>query len=227
MTLLPQTGWLLSKEMRVEFRELYHLLSLFMFALLLLILLSFALGNNPDLMKKVAPGLFWIAIFFSSTLTLNSSFRRETEDGQWEGLLLLGIDPKALYLGKFLANLIFLLTLQIILVPFWIVFFDLSFTFSLLSILFLGSIGISTIGTFYAGLVASFREGPVFLPLLLFPMLVPVLLASVQATQYLITQDPFGQQIVWVRLLIAFDIIFFLGSLSLADFLFEEPQGGK
>ncbi|MBI2082141.1 MAG: heme exporter protein CcmB [Deltaproteobacteria bacterium] len=227
ISFLSQTYWILTKDLKIEFRELYHLISVFLFGFLLLILLSFSLGSHPDLMKKIAPGLFWIAIFFSSILMLNSSFRREMEDGQWEGLLLLSIDPKALYLGKLLGNFLFLLVLEIGLLPFLVIFFDLSLNPSLLSILILGSAGIATVGTFYAGLITSFREGQILLPLLLFPMLVPVLLASVQATQYLMTDDPFGQQIIWVRLLIVFDFIFLLGSILLADLMFEEPQGGK
>lgn len=212
---------LFKKDLLTELREARHVVSILLFGLLLLLIFSFALSVDPDLMRKTAPGLFWLAVLFSSLLALDHSFRRETEEGQWEGLLLLGSDPKAVYLGKMLANLAILIVLQIFLLPFLMVFFDISPTVSLGVVLLLGSLGISALGTFYSGLTASFREGHLLLPLLLFPMLVPLLLAAVHATQFALVQDVFGQQAAWLKLLIVFDMVFLLGSLLCADFLFD------
>jgi heme exporter protein B len=213
---------LFKKDLVAELREAHHFASILLFGLLLLLLFSFALSVDPDLMQKMAAGLFWLAVLFSSILTLHHSFRMETEEGQWEGLLLLGADPKAIYLGKLLANLFFVLILQLFLLPLMVILFDLSPTWSLAVVAFLGSLGIATLGTFYAGLTATFREGQVLLPILLFPMLVPVLLSAVHATQFSLAHDLFGQQIAWLKLLIVFDIIFLLGSVLCADFLFDE-----
>lgn len=212
---------LFRKDLLVEYREPVHFLSILLFGLLLILLFSFALSADPELMKKMAPGLFWLAILFSSLLELDHSFRKETEGGQWEGLLLLGVDAKALYLGKWLANLTFIVVLQVVLLPLMAILFDLSLSFELLEVLLLGSLGITSLGTFYAGMTARFKEGQVLLPLLLFPMLVPVLLSAVKVTELMLVHDLFGQGIAWLKLLIVFDIVFLLGSLLSADLMFD------
>ncbi len=216
-----QAAALFKKDLVAEFREPHHFFSVLLFGLLLLLLFSFALSADPALMRQVAPGLFWLATFFASILFLEHSLRKETEGGQWDGLLLLGIDPKALYLGKMLANLAFVIFLQIVLLPLMAILYDLPITFSLLQVLLLGSAGIATLGTFYAGLTASFKEGQLLLPILLFPMLVPVLLSAVKVTELMIAHDLFGQQVAWMKLLIVFDLVFLLGSLLCAEFLFD------
>ena len=133
----------------------------------------------------------------------------------------MGIDPKALYLGKMLANLSFVIILELVLLPLMAILYDVPLTPALLVVLMLGSLGIATLGTFYAGLTALFREGQLLLPLLLLPMLVPVLLAAVKVTELTLAHDLFGQQIAWLKLLIVFDSIFLLGSLLFAEQLFD------
>lgn len=211
----------MKKDLVGELREARHFFSVFLFGLLILLLFSFALGVDPDLMRRIAPGLFWLTVLFSSLFTLQRSFQVEREEGRWEGLLLLGADPKALFLGKLFANLLFLFLLQIFLLPLMVVLFDLAPPWRLGPVIFLGSVGIAGLGTLYAGLTASVREGQLLLPLLLFPMLVPVLLAAVHATEFTLEGDLFGQQVAWLKLLIVFDTVFLLGSLLCADFLLE------
>ncbi len=218
---VKQVGAIFQKDLRTELRQGHNLLSIILFGVLLLLLFSFALSVDPDLMRRMAPGLFWLAIFFTSILSLSQSFRQETEDGQWEGLLLLGTDPRALYIGKLLTNLVYTFCLQLVMLPLMAILFDQSPTLSLTLSLFLGSLGIATVGTLYAGLTASFREGQVLLPLLLFPMLVPVLLCAVNVTSLSLAHDLFGQQRAWLKLLILFDTIFFLGSMLFAETLFD------
>jgi heme exporter protein B len=221
MSFFQQIAALIRKDLVLEIREPDHLLSVFLFGMLLFILFSFALSIEPATMNKMAPGLFWLAVLFTSLRTLDHSFQREMEDGQWEGLLLLGIDPRSLYLGKMISNLCLVLLLQIFLLPLMAVFFDISLSIRLITVLFLGSVGISTLGTFYAALTASIRGGQALLPVLLFPMLVPVLLAAVKVTELTLANDLFGQQTVWLKLLILFDIVFLLGSLLCSEALFE------
>jgi heme exporter protein B len=220
-SLLRQVFIIFWKDLVSEFRESHHFFSILLFGILLLLLFSFALSVDPDLMKKMASGIFWLTILFSSILSLDHSFRKETEEGQWEGLLLMGTDPKSFYLGKLLANLVFVTLMQIILLPLMAILYDLSLTPSLFVVLFLGSLGIATLGTFYAGLTATFREGQLLLPILLFPMLVPVLLSAVKVTELILVQDLFGQQVAWMKLLILFDTIFLVGSLLFSETLFE------
>lgn len=223
-----QAALICLNDLRNEMREFHHFVSVVLFGLLLLLLFSFALSVDPEIMRKMAPGLFWLATLFSSLLILDRSFRKETEDGQWEGLLLLGVDPKALYLGKLMANLVLTWTLQLCLLPVMVVLFDIGFdiglTPSLGLILFLGSLGISILGTFYSGLTAAFREGQFLLPLLLFPMLVPVLLCAVKVTELNLAHDLFGQQVAWLKLLSVFDLVFLMGALLCADSVLDKAD---
>lgn len=218
---IRQVFLIFKKDVMAELRQFHHLLSVLLFGLMLLLLFSFALSVDPELMRKMSPGLFWLAIFFTSILTLGHSFHEETSEGQWEGLLLMGADPKALFLGKLFGNLFVVTVLQLFILPLLVILFDQTLTIKLGFVLLLGSFGIATLGTFYAGLTAAFREGQVLLPLLLFPMLVPVLLCAVNATTLALARDLFGQQIAWLKLLIVFDTIFLLGSLVCANFLFD------
>lgn len=222
MTLfLSQIYLIFQKDMYAELREVRHFLSIVLFGVLLLLMFSFALSVDPDLMHKMAPGLFWLTVFFSSQIALDHSFREEMEDEQWEGLLMLGIDPRALYLGKMFANLAFVMVLQLCLLPLMAVLFDLSLTWSLLGVLLLGSLGIATLGTLYAAVTAVIHERQILLPLLLFPMLVPVLLASVKVTELMLAHDLFGQQVAWIKLLLVFDGLFLIGSLLFSETLLD------
>ena len=222
MTLfLRQIYLVFQKDMFAELREARHFLSIVLFGVLLLLMFSFALSVDPDLMRKMAPGLFWLTVFFSSQIALDHSFREEMEDEQWEGLLLLGIDPKALYLGKMFSNLTFVMVLQLFLLPLMAILFDITLTASLLFVLLLGSLGVATLGTLYSGVTAMIRERQILLPILLFPMLVPVLLASVKVTELMLAHDLFGQQVAWIKLLIVFDALFLVGSLLFSETLLD------
>ncbi|MBI4412287.1 MAG: heme exporter protein CcmB [Deltaproteobacteria bacterium] len=218
---IRQVTSILKKDLLAELREPDHLLSVALFGFVLFVLFSFALSIEPTLMRKMAPGLFWLAVFFSSVLTLERSFQREVEDGQWEGLLLAGGDVRALYLGKMFSNLAMVLALQIILLPLMGILFDLSLSWSLVGVILLGSLGISTLGTCYAGLTVSLKGGEALLPILLFPMLIPVLLAATETTRFILAHDLFGQQMAWIKLLFLFDILFLLGALLNAENFFD------
>ncbi|MDO8644473.1 MAG: heme exporter protein CcmB [bacterium] len=216
-----QIGTLFLKDLKITFREPHSYLAVVLFGLLLLLLFSFALSVNPELMRKMTPGLFWLTVLFATTLSLERSFQMETEGGQWEGLLLTGLSPSSLFLGKMLANLFFVLLLEIILFPLSGILFDIHLTFSVWAVLLLGSLGITTLGTFYSGLTATLRGGQALLPLLLFPMLIPLILSAVRLTELALSHDLFGQQVAWLKLLILFDIVFLLGSILLSETLFD------
>jgi heme exporter protein B len=132
------------------------------------------------------------------------------ENRALEGLLLLPSDPRALYYGKALANWLQLVILGVALVPVMVVLYDAGTTrlFSLLAIILLGAAGLSAPGTLYAAMTAQVRSKQTLLPLLLFPLIVPVLLASVKATSLVILGDPMGQARSWISLLVAFDAIY-------------------
>jgi len=209
------------KDLLMEFREARHLISVILFALLLLLVASFALSAEPEFLKKGAGGLFWLVVLFSSILTFEHSFQKEVGSGEWQGLLLLGLDPKALFLGKMLTNFLIVLATASVLGPFLVFLYDLSPTASFPLVVFLGCLGLAVLGTLYGGMTVPLRGGQALLPLLYFPMTIPLILAAVHATSLAGIPDLFGGQSVWLRLLILFDVVFFFGSVALSDFVME------
>ena len=199
------------KDLLSELRKREHINSIFFFALLILFLFSFALGTEPLLLQKLTPGLLWLAILFSSTLALERSFQAETESGCLDGLLLYSISPRAVFLGKLLSNLFFIVIVQIIVTSMMFILYGLDApkNFKLLLLVFiLGDVGIATLGTFYAVLTTKTKARYILLPLLLFPMLIPLLLGSVYVTQYALEGSLFSQSEMWLSLLGIYDSVF-------------------
>lgn len=214
-------GALVWKDFLLHLRDREQLITLFLFGTVSLVLFGFSLSTEPETMRQIAAGLFWMVIFFASVMLLRHSFAVETTDGQWESLLMTRIDPMTLFIGKCVATISLLFVVQLFLLVLLVVLFDVSLSPNILVVLFLGTLGVSALGTLYAGVTAHLQGGQGLLSLLLFPMLGPLLIAATQATKFLMAGDPFGQATVWILLLILFDTLFFLGSLWLAHLLFR------
>lgn len=201
------------KDLLIEARTKQSFNAMIFFAALILFIFSFAIGPDTELLKQVAGGLLWVGIAFTGILSLSRTYQSEETSGGLEGLRLYPGDIRAVYLGKLVGNIIMLLLVELVLFPAAAVLFQLDLlphAGSLAAIALLGTLGFSVIGTFYAGLTVHLRAREVMLPLLLFPALVPVLLGAVNATSLVLVGDPTGQIGPWVRLLIAFDVIFFV-----------------
>ncbi|HEX9500597.1 MAG TPA: heme exporter protein CcmB [Thermoanaerobaculia bacterium] len=209
----------LHKEFLLQWRTRAQAFAVFVFGAIALLLFSFAVGPNAAALRQHAAGFLWLGLLLSSTLTLAESFHAEMENRALEGLLLLPVSPRALYYGKAFANTIQLLLLGIALVPVMVVLYDAGTTRipTILLIIVLGSAGISAPGTLYSAMTSQARAKQTLLPLLLFPLIVPVLLASVKATSLAILGDPMEQGPGWVALLIAFNAIYW----SLCGLLFD------
>ncbi len=200
----------LRKEMLLQWRTRSQGVAVFVFGAAALLLFSFAIGPNAQALRTFSAGFLWLGLLLSSTLTLAESFHAEMENRALEGLLLLPSDPRALYYGKAIANWIQLTVLGIALFPVMVVLYDAG-TRDLLRVLLiivLGAAGLSAPGTLYAAMTAQLRSKQTLLPLLLFPLIVPALLASVKATSLAILGDPMGQAKSWIGLLTAFDLIY-------------------
>lgn len=200
----------LHKELLLQWRTRAQMMAVFVFGAAALLLFSFAVGPIAEALRQFSAGFLWLGLLLSSTLTLAESFHEEMENRALEGLLLLPSDPRALYYGKALANWLQLVILGVALVPVMVVLYDAGTTrlFSLLAIILLGAAGLSAPGTLYAAMTAQVRSKQTLLPLLLFPLIVPVLLAAVKATSLVILGDPMGQARSWISLLVAFDAIY-------------------
>jgi len=203
-------GAALRKELLLQWRTRGKLMAVFVFGAAALLLFSFAIGPNAVALRTFSGGFLWLGLLLSSTLTLAESFHAEMENRALEGLLLLPSDPRALYYAKAIANWLQLALLGIALVPVMVVLYDAGTTrlLMLLLVILLGSAGLSAPGTLYAAMTAQLEAKQTLLPLLLFPLIVPALLASVKATSYAILGDPMGQARSWIVLLAAFDLIY-------------------
>jgi len=209
----------LQKELLLLWHTRAQAVAVFVFGATALLLFSFAVGPNAAALRQHAAGFLWLGLLLSSTLTLSESFHAEMENRALEGLLLLPVSPRALYYGKALANTMQLVLLGIALVPVMVVLYDAGTTRipMVLVIILLGCAGISAPGTLYSAMTSQARAKETLLPLLLFPLIVPVLLAAVKATSLSILGDPMEQSRSWVALLIAFNGIYW----SLCGLLFE------
>jgi heme exporter protein B len=209
----------LRKEFLLQWRTRAQAAAAFIFGATSLLLFSFAIGPNATALRTFSAGFVWLGLLLSSTLTLADSFYAETENRALEGLLLAGASARAIYYGKAIANWIQLALLGIALVPVMVVLYDAGTTnlLTLLLIILLGGAGISAPGTLYAAMTSQVRAKQTLLPLLLFPLIVPVLLASVKATSLVILGDPMGQIRSWLFLLFAFNAIYW----SLCGLLFD------
>lgn len=200
----------LRKELLLQWRGRGQLMAVFVFGAAALLLFSFAIGPNSEALRMFSGGFLWLGLLLSSTLTLAESFHAEMENRALEGLLLLPASPRALYYGKAIANWLQLTILGVALVPVMVVLYDAGTTqlLKLLLIIILGAAGLSAPGTLYAAMTAQVKAKQTLLPLLLFPLIVPALLASVKATSLTILGDPMEQSQSWIALLAAFDLIY-------------------
>lgn len=199
----------LRKDFLLQWRTRAQVAAIFVFGATSLLLFSFAIGPNALALRQHAAGFLWLALLLSSTLTLAESFQSEMEQRALEGLLLLPASPQALYYGKALANWAQLALLGLALVPVTVVLYDAGTlnVLALVGVILLGAAGLSAPGTLYAAMTSQTRAKQTLLPILLFPLVVPVLLASVKATSLIILGDPMGQVRSWSLLLVCFDLI--------------------
>jgi heme exporter protein B len=200
----------LRKEMLIGWRSRGQMMAVFVFGAAALLLFSFAVGPIAEALRQFSAGFLWLGLLLSSTLTLAESYHAEMENRSLEGLLLLPSDPRALYYGKAIANWLQLWLLGIALTPVMVILYDAGTMriLQLVGVIGLGAAGLSAPGTLYAAMTAQVRSKQTLLPLLLFPLIVPALLAAVKATSLIILGDPMNQSRSWIGLLIAFDAIY-------------------
>ena len=211
MTPWRQVVAILRKDLRIEWRMTTRIFTLFCFGFTLLLLFSFAVGSETDVLRKHAGAYLWMAVLLSSTLQLERSFLTETESNALEAILLVPTSPTALFYGKAVANWAQLLLLAFSCLPLVIVLYGTELLGPLAwmpVIAILGTAGLAAPGTLYAGMTARIRGGQVLLPLLLFPLVVPAVLAAVKSTGLVMLGDPMNQTGSWVALLACFDLVF-------------------
>ncbi|MFH1756159.1 MAG: heme exporter protein CcmB [Candidatus Latescibacterota bacterium] len=214
---------ILWKDLKIELRTKEAFSASFVFCVLVLVIFNFTLDLSSDEALRLAPGFLWVAFAFGGILALNRSFAIEREEGCAQALTLAPVDRGAIYIGKLLVNIIFMLATEIIILPLFIVFFNIEVAGSiplLLLIFLLGTIGFASVGTIFSAVAANTRMREVLLPILLLPVTVPVLIAAVMTTGYALgVRDDAA---VWFKMLVAYDIIFFVVSFILFEYVIEE-----
>ncbi len=224
MTTARAAAILLTKELRLEFRTRELLNTTVIFALVVVVLFSFAFNPTPEESRRYGPGLLWIAFLFAGSLMLHPSFGREQANDTLDALRMAPISAFAILLGKMLANFIFLSLAEVVLVPVFAVLYNVSLAGvvgRLILVLVLGTLGLIITGTVFSAVSAHARMRELLLPLLLLPILAPLLIAAVEATASLLTDQPALDR-TWVTFLAGFDIVFLTASWLLCEFLLEE-----
>jgi heme exporter protein B len=215
---------LLAKELRLEFRTREILTATVMFSLVVIVLFSYVIEPTATESRRYGPGLLWIAFLFAGSLMLHPSFAREQANDTLDALRMTPISPFAIVLGKLLANFVFLSLTELVLVPVFAVMYNLSLAgivWRLVVVLILGTFGLVTTGTVFSAISAHARMRELLLPLLLLPFLAPMLIAAAEATTTLFSEQPVLDR-TWVSFLAGFDVVFFVATWLLCNFLIQE-----
>jgi len=213
------------KDLTAERRTKANFNAVVFFAALTLLLFAFAFNADTETLRTASAGIIWLTILFSGVLSFNRSYEQELEGGALDTLLLYPGERRSIFLGKLLANFGFVAMVELILIPtaaflYGVPIFRAPGPF--FGVLLLGSIGFVTLGTFYAAMASRVRAREVLLPLLLFPMLVPLLIGAVQATSAILGGDLMSNAGNWIRLLAVFDLIFLVACVLAFDYVIEE-----
>lgn len=225
---------LVRKDLLTERRSKAAFNAMAFFAAMVLFIFSFALGPDAPsmsagpgqtLLQYLWPGLLWVAIFFTGILSLSRSFQIEIESGGLEALRLYPGDKKAVFAGKLVANMIVLGAMELILVPVSAILYNIDLWTklpALMGVVLMGTLGFAAVGTFYAALTSNLRARDVMLPVLLFPIVVPVVVAAVKATTLVIRGDPMGELWTWLRILGLIDIVLLTVCTLTFEFAIED-----
>jgi heme exporter protein B len=224
MSLLSSTTALLGKELRTEFRSRELLTTTVVFILMVIVLFSFTFDPTYNESRRFGPGLLWLAFLFAASLMLQPCFLREQNNDTLSALRLSVSDPFAIFLAKLIANTLFLLFTEVLMLPVFAVLYNvpvLRVLGQLLLVFALGSLGVSVAGTALSAISAQARMRELLLPLLLLPLLTPVLVASTQVTVGLLDASPFME---WkgVGFLVIFDVVFLTALWLFGEYLLEE-----
>lgn len=213
------------KDVLFELRSREAILSMLMFSLLVVVIFSFTFDPGSTFVFEASPGIIWVAIIFSGVIGLNRSFFYEVDKGSLHGILLAPVDRGVLYFGKVLSNFLFMSFVEIFTLPLFAILFRLDLLPGLVplaTIIVMATLGFAAIGTLFSAMSVNTKTRDVMLPILLFPVFVPVILAAVNATGSVLRQEGWAAIGDWLKLLLAFDVIFLALSYLLFDYVVEE-----
>ncbi len=217
-TLWSITRRSLAKDLRLEWRSKDAINSMLFFALLVVVIFSFGFDPTAEESRRIAGGLLWVAVLFATVVALNQTWTRELRNQVLDAYRLSPAPPQALFLSKTIANFLFVAILEMLMVPLFVVFYNLRSVgpvWQLLVVAALATWALVVNGTFFAALSIRTRSREIMLPLILFPISIPALLAMVDATTSILTGD--NSPYFWMRLLAVYDVVFTAVSLLLFE----------
>jgi len=211
------------KDLAAELRSRELLSAMLVFSLLVILIFNFALELDIATRRSVTAGVLWSTFAFAGTLGLNRSMAVEKDRGCLDGLLLAPVDRSAIYFGKVISNLAFMIIVEAIVLPIYSVLYNVNlFRPGLLMVILLGSVGYVAVGTLLSSMAVQTRTRDVLLPILLFPVVVPILIAAVKASGGYLTEAPMTDILPWLNLLIVYDVIFTAIAFMVFDYVVEE-----
>jgi heme exporter protein B len=211
------------KDLAAELRSREMLSAMFVFALLVILIFNFSLELDAEARPTITAGVLWVTFAFAGTLGLNRSMAMEKDRGCLDGLLLAPVDRSAIYFGKAIGNLIFMLIVEVIVLPVYSLLYGVNlFIPGLLLIILLGSIGYVAVGTLLSSMAVQTRTRDVLLPILLFPLIIPVLIAAVKGSTGFLQGAASADILPWINLLIVYDVIFIAVAFMVFDYIVEE-----
>jgi heme exporter protein B len=220
---LRALGAVVWKDMAAELRSRELLTSMLVFALLVILIFNFALELDARARATVTSGVLWVTFAFAGTLGLNRSMAIEKDRGCMDGLLLAPVDRSAIYFGKTVGNLIFMFIVEIIVLPVYSILYNTNlFIPGLIGVVILGSIGYVAVGTLLSTMAVQTRTRDVLLPILLFPVIIPLMIAAVKASTGFLQGVEMADITPWLNLLIVYDIIFTAVAFMVFDYVVEE-----
>jgi len=222
-SLLRAIGAVAWKDLAAEFRSRELFSAMLVFSLLVILIFNFALELDIATRESVTSGVLWVTFAFAGTLGLNRSMSIEKDQGSLDGLLLAPVDRSAIYFGKVISNLCFMLIVEAMVLPVYSFLYNVNLLRpALMLVLLLGSIGYIVVGTLLATMAVQSRTREVLLPILLFPVVIPVLIATVRASGGLLAGDDLASIRPWLNLLIVYDVIFASIAFMVFDYVVEE-----
>jgi heme exporter protein B len=211
------------KDLAAEWRSRELISSMLVFALLVIFIFNFALELDAAARATVTSGVLWVTFTFAGTLGLNRSLAVEKDRGCLDGLLLAPVDRTAIYFGKTLANLLFMLLIAAIVLPVYSILYNTNlFIPGLVLVILLGAEGYVALGTLLATMSVQTRTRDILLPVLLFPLTIPLLVAAVKASSGFLQGVPFEDISPYINLLIVYDVLFTAVSFMVFEFVVEE-----
>jgi heme exporter protein B len=221
MVFVRQVLVIMSKDLRAELRTKEAINASLSFALVVLLLFSFAFDPSEETTREISGGLLWIVFAFAGTLLLNRSFARELGNDCLDALISAPIPGSALFLGKALANYVLVLAVELIALPLFGVFYNVRWTsqfWQLMMVIALATWGMTVTGTIFSALTVNIRLREVMLPILNFPILIPALLGAMQLTSALVAGNPItAANDSWLKMLIGFDVMYTAVSVFLVE----------